>query len=250
MKQYLNILFLVFNLVVFSQDNTKAYYRIADSTNVDSTIEYSHLQKIEDPTLKSFEGNYHFGEGEGASTLEFLYSNEKLFVRNGAMAYTGDEFDDNAEWVLKRENITFTDGKIKISSEVGIVYELYMYTGDSKNIKKDTKGLVYSLTQTKDEQEFTCFIFNDSDALKKPKGKYPEVSFVELTKKDLKKYSKSELSLMRNEIFAREGHIFLEGGKMESYFSEQEWYTPIKQVNERELTSFEQKNIKLIKSLE
>ena len=55
---------------------------------------------------------------------------------------------------------------------------------------------------------------------------------------------------MRNEIFARYGYIFKEGGEMEKYFKSQDWYTPEhKNVNDF-LTEIEKENLKLIREVE
>ena len=55
---------------------------------------------------------------------------------------------------------------------------------------------------------------------------------------------------MRNEIFARYGYIFREGGEMNDYFKNQEWYTPkYKNVNSK-ITDLEKFNIQIIKSYE
>ncbi len=70
-----------------------------------------------------------------------------------------------------------------------------------------------------------------------------------VTEKQLEGKSPEELSLLRNEIYARKGYIFSEG-KYDNYFQRKSWYKPIKSNNELTLTDIESKNINLIKSLE
>ncbi len=82
------------------------------------------------------------------------------------------------------------------------------------------------------------------------KGKYPEASSVKLTSRELQNYSKKELKIMRNEIFARHGHIFIAGSAMDKYFSAKNWYKRRKKVNFNELTEIEKHNIEIIKELE
>lgn len=78
---------------------------------------------------------------------------------------------------------------------------------------------------------------------------FPKSSLEFLTKEELKNYSKSELRLLRNEIFAFHGYIF-SSQDLKDYFSKKDWYKPAyKDVNHR-LNKFEKANIKLIKELE
>jgi len=63
-------------------------------------------------------------------------------------------------------------------------------------------------------------------------------------------FTKTELAIMRNEIYARYGYIFNAGGRMEKYFESQKWYRPeFKNVNSF-LTEIELHNIELIKKIE
>lgn len=81
-------------------------------------------------------------------------------------------------------------------------------------------------------------------------GKYTNASNYFIVGDDLINYSKNELKIMRNEIFARYGYIFIEGGEMSNYFKNQKWYTPKhKNVNSK-ITNLEKFNIQLIKEYE
>lgn len=55
---------------------------------------------------------------------------------------------------------------------------------------------------------------------------------------------------MRNEIFARYGYKFKTGGKMDSYFQQQDWYKKQHDNVNDFLTGIEQQNIKLIQQIE
>ncbi|BDD11845.1 hypothetical protein FUAX_42770 (plasmid) [Fulvitalea axinellae] len=81
-------------------------------------------------------------------------------------------------------------------------------------------------------------------------GDYQFASYRLLSKEELMTYSKEELRIMRNEIFARYEYDFKSGGEMEKYFENQEWYNPNNKDVASLLTDFEIKNIKLIRSLE
>jgi hypothetical protein len=55
---------------------------------------------------------------------------------------------------------------------------------------------------------------------------------------------------MRNEIFARHGHTFKNGGKMDEYFRAQSWYIS-KNIDATDLlTEIEKQNIILINTRE
>lgn len=70
-----------------------------------------------------------------------------------------------------------------------------------------------------------------------------------LTSEQLKTLSKSDLALIRNEIYARKGHIFTTS-KYQSYFASKTWYTPLKPVLWTDLSETERTNIKLIMEFE
>ena len=81
-------------------------------------------------------------------------------------------------------------------------------------------------------------------------GKFTQASTRLLTTNDLKNLSKSDLKIMRNEIFARYGYKFKDGGEMYNYFSKQDWYSPQHSIVTSFLTKIEKANIKLIKTFE
>jgi len=59
-----------------------------------------------------------------------------------------------------------------------------------------------------------------------------------------------DYKLIRNEIFARHGYVFVKGGEMDKYFRSKEWYTPKFNNIYHLLSDIEKHNIKLIKELE
>lgn len=70
-----------------------------------------------------------------------------------------------------------------------------------------------------------------------------------LTREQLATLSKNDIALIRNEIYARKGHIFTTS-KYQSYFTAKTWYTPQKTIYWQDLNSVEKANIKLIKEFE
>ncbi len=72
-----------------------------------------------------------------------------------------------------------------------------------------------------------------------------------LTTSELMGYSKNELALIRNEIFARRGYIFNKK-VYQDYFNSMPWYVPNQAFkgSVNELNSIEKHNVELIKSME
>lgn len=77
-------------------------------------------------------------------------------------------------------------------------------------------------------------------------GKYPEDSLTLLDSSDVASLTKAELLIMRNEIYARYSYRFKEGGDMDKYFSQQEWYIGHYGSVEHMFTWLEVRNIALI----
>jgi hypothetical protein len=87
-------------------------------------------------------------------------------------------------------------------------------------------------------------------------GKYPFASTRYLTSSDLDGLSKWELSIMRNEIYARHGYNFHINKKVRDHFLQQSWYNEIgeKTTNANYIHQFfsdiEKKNIQMIQKYE
>ncbi len=80
-------------------------------------------------------------------------------------------------------------------------------------------------------------------------GNYTQASEKLLTPEELKEYTKKELNLMKNEIYARYGYRF-KSRPLSDYFNKQKWYRPQKNNVDRYFSHFELENIKLIKQIE
>nr|WP_233098837.1 YARHG domain-containing protein [Aureibaculum flavum] len=194
----------------------------------------SEIKKTINPKKIDYEGSYHFGESEGESDLEIIFSNNKLYART--------EYADweNNTWVGKSDRLPIEYSKHKTVIDK-TEYEL--------SISDNEKGLISHYYKNVGEKTHHYIQFNPSNDIEKPQGKYPESSFVKLTLKELTELPKSELKIMRNEIFARNGYIFKSGGKMDTYFSKKIWYKPIKKDNIN-FSDIEKHNIELILKLE
>lgn len=80
-------------------------------------------------------------------------------------------------------------------------------------------------------------------------GLYPEASVRILNAAELKGMTTRQLSIMRNEIFARHGYIF-KTPDMKEYFGRQSWYRPSASDVSSVLTAVEKQNIENIKKFE
>jgi len=78
---------------------------------------------------------------------------------------------------------------------------------------------------------------------------YLKARIATLTAQDLTSFSKSELSYLRNEIFARHGHSF-KTEKMQQYFGGQSWYKPSFGDATPFLNELEKTNAQFIRSQE
>lgn len=84
----------------------------------------------------------------------------------------------------------------------------------------------------------------------KTPGHWPEASTMILTRGYLSKYPTDVLRYMRNEIYARNGYRFSDE-QLFNYFSQSgNWYHPIENQSELNLSPIEKLNIQLIRSIE
>jgi len=80
-------------------------------------------------------------------------------------------------------------------------------------------------------------------------GIYPQASQRLLNLNDISGLSKSDLRIMRNEIFARHGYIF-KTNDMKDYFNKQPWYRGQYTDVTSRLSNIEKQNVELIKKYE
>ena len=81
-------------------------------------------------------------------------------------------------------------------------------------------------------------------------GSYPEGSLRYLSYNDIAGRSKWELSVMRNEIYARHGYIFTSNMSIKNHFESKSWYDPRYYNVDNMLSKVEKWNINYIKSFE
>ena len=195
----------------------------------------SEIKKIINPKKKDYEGSYNFGKSEGESDLEVIYSNGKFYART--------EYADweNNTWVGKSDRLSVKYLKYRIVIDK-TEYEL--------SISDNERGLISHYYESVEKKTHHYIQFNPGNDIEKPKGQYPESSFVKLSLEELTELPKTELKIIRNEIFARNGYIFKSGGKMDNYFSKKEWYRLVNKKDNIKFSDIEKYNIELILKLE
>lgn len=189
-------------------------------------------------TMADYTGVYHFGFSEAECDLRVIVADTMICVQLKSSYWGNDE-----RWHMDYKNLT----NVKI--EGNKFYsdltngEFVMY-GDQKALK------VYKPWTGVTENDAYEVGFGDTDIAKFYYGKWPKASIKVFTEKDLMKYNKIDLKRMRNEVYARYGFIFKEGGEMDKYFRKQQWYIPDYKIVERFLTEIEKKNVELIRQVE
>ena len=132
-------------------------------------------------------------------------------------------------------------------------------TGKSYGIEKDDNGDIEVFNCRYDEDQDVWVkgglhgrferVRRVGDSVYDLVGEYPEVSSMVLNIGQLSLFSKKELRLMHNEVFARYGMIF-KSPDLKAYFEAQPWYKPVfDDVNDK-LTEIERINLDLIRNVE
>jgi hypothetical protein len=209
------------------------------------------------------------GEWNNECQLDIYYSisikrnNNKLFfdINWGH----SDEFNDyiiNSNGEIEAEKI--------VNNNDGSYTSFFKIKGQSVSIKlnlKEKSVLRVDLTSSQNSPSsqilFNCKTILDQDEFFKLEekyrtgigneasinGLYQQASQVLLSPSDLTSFSRYDLKIMRNEIYARHGYIF-ETPEMKSYFSQQSWYKGQYNDVTSMLSNIEKQNIELIKKYE
>jgi hypothetical protein len=190
-----------------------------------------------------FQYVYHFGESEAESDLIIIFGLDKEY----AQIKSGKWNENGQRWISHYENLTNVkiDGNLFYSDQTNGQFVTY------DNGQEKPKGLkVYKpwsgLTEN-DEYEIGIKSYPIDDYFS---GKFTQASKRVLSRDELKKMPKSDLKIMRNEIFARYGYKFKSGGEMDKYFKSQDWYSGQHDNVNDFLTELEKENIKLIRQIE
>jgi hypothetical protein len=190
-----------------------------------------------------YQSVYHFGESEGESDLIILFGIDKFYaqIKSGYWNEAGNK------WIWHYENLTNVriEGNKFYSDKTNGEFVIY---DDGKNKIKGLKIFQpWSGVTDIGIYEIGVKSYSATDYYS---GFYTQASLRKLYVDELKKLSKFELKIMRNEIYARYGFIFQANGEMHSYFNEQEWYVAQHKNVDAFLTDLEKENIKIIQQIE
>ena len=133
-----------------------------------------------------------------------------------------------------------------------------------KEFKKEETRVLYIASPFNENSYSNYHYFEIVDASRWGIGLLPQTSLYKFKKEELLKImiekgikqNKNNFQIIRNEIFARYGYDFREGGKMWDYFNKQSWYRKLKRINKGKTikveccSEIEKHNIRIIKQLE
>lgn len=191
-----------------------------------------------------YEGFYKFGESESESDLKLFFLDTAIVGQ--VMQGYWEEGTGIWKWTFK--NLT----SIKIDKQGNFISDQHTgkfvtytdSTGTYKGLKINnpwTEWLEYGRYEIGIRLKVSAPLYQ---------GDFSQVSTRHLTEEELSILDKETLQIMRNEVFARYGYRFKEGGKMEQYFREKNWYRPQHADITNFLTQVELNNIELIKKIE
>jgi hypothetical protein len=190
--------------------------------------------------IEEYQGVYHFGESEMETSFILIVTNGKCY----AQIQSGSFNEDATDWIWSYKNlknVSIKGNKFYSNLTNG---EFVQSDNGEPGLKVDHSWSAMSADDSSEigykTQELTNF-YN---------GDYSDASLKVLTKNDLINTTKSELSIIRNEIFARYGYIFKENGEVGAYFNSQKWYAGQHKNVTQFLTDLEKENIGLIKKHE
>ena len=152
--------------------------------------------------------------------------------------FSGIITQDDALYLVKAaEPGTDTyDGKFDFAISLKAGYDTITATGNWVANNKKYGKKTFTLKKTN-------FAYN-------PKlGMYPQASTRKLTAEDVENQTKLDLTIMRNEIYARHGYCF-KNKEMRTYFDNEIWYMPMNVDIRNELSPIEKENEALIKKYE
>lgn len=206
------------------------------------------LNEVQEDKISS-NFNMEFNEKNNKKDIEEMSTAEAMQAKFKTDKY--DSIDDESDF----SEYNTGDKKFKILMIIpliiifiagsAIIYMIFHDNNKGKSSNSDNSAASSSSsnsTNTKSENEksdeeknenLSKYILPYSD--KKP-----------VTKEELKNLSQKQLSLARNEIFARHGYVF--GGYFKSYFSSKSWYKPNPNFKgeAKDLSALERHNIKVI----
>ncbi|MDW3209248.1 MAG: YARHG domain-containing protein [Reichenbachiella sp.] len=194
-------------------------------------------------------GSYGFGWSEWEWGLIVLKAGENWCIQTEASSWDVNELGE-AIGILtdfKTYNELTLKGNELIDEMGNSIVSFNVYDNSSKIYNlTDEEDLLYGAIHVRHNKvEFGTY----HEYVNKL-GNYGMLSTRVFDRSELAAFSAYELKIMRNEIFARYGYIFREGGEMAEYFKMKRWYKGTSNNVDKNLTCVEMENIKTILALE
>jgi hypothetical protein len=229
-----------FFLVIFSLLNFRASAQFLNGERVQE----SDLSDWSPNDISDFHGLYKFGDNIQSNVTFRIIEFKSSIVVQVESFY---KYEAGSNWEHSFMNLSkprIDENGIFSCDEFIGEFVAYTELGEKINLLKINEAFTFFDDLA---YELGSRIGNTNFGLK---GLFTKASTELLNSNELSEESANNLKLMRNEIFARYGYIFKEGGEMEEYFRKQEWYKA-EQFNVNPfLTELEKANIKLIRNEE
>ena len=263
MKKIRNITLIIFHLIVFNQSFSQISYEFESEQFEKIVLACRDAEFREAWESKISKSDYYkyFEEtpndeivvGVTAKALLKYLKNITVMVEIGHPqgGYTSTiqiaTFDSD-EKLVKKEKIGFNS----LDLDGGYYTEIEFYEKELlevKEIKVEYTGEENEIENILSTKYHYYLIDGNGFMEMKPKIsrylKFHIASERVLSIDELKKYSKEELDIMRNEIFADYGYIF-KTEKWSNYFELQDWYRQNSNYSDKLLTKIEKLNVKNI----
>lgn len=210
----------------------------------DEQIDESNIIAWTEDSKEAYEGAYFFGFSEVESQFTLSVDEDVVCAQVRSYEWVESEDDNIIGWKPVYENYTNVsiEGNKFFSDQSNGEFVLY---NNQKCLKLDTPPF-----QMGDEGDFELGERGDKNYSEYYSGRFTQTIFEIVEEDVLRVMSPKDLQIMRNEIFARYGYVFISGGKMDTYFKRQDWYSGIYENVDEYLTEIEKINIANIQKLE
>ena len=219
-------------------------------SNAQIIVDYQVNEQLVEPwtteELENYEGVYRFGWSEWESEFYLAIDDNVICVQVKDHEWINSDNEDLRGWQSRYKNyhnVRIVGNKF-YSDETDGEFVTYQYEG------KQINGLKLKTPPNSHDDKYEIGIFQTEDKLIFFSGEYTRTKFDIISNEILNSFPLEDLKIMRNEIFARYGHVFIKGGEMAEYFSRQRWYYPIERDVSQLLTEIERQNIANIKLVE
>jgi hypothetical protein len=213
---------------------------------VDYEVKESFIGTWETNEKEDYEGVYRFGMSEWESEFYLSINGEIICAQVQDHEWIDSEDDNLKGWQSRYQNYhnVLIIGNKFYSDETNGEFVTYKFGG------MNIKGLKLESPPNSSDSKYEIGIFQTEDKLTFFSGTYPQTKFDIISIDELSSMTEQELKIIRNEIFARYGHVFIKGGDMAEYFNNQTWYYPVDRDVNQLLTEIEKQNIINIRKIE